>query len=77
MKFGFRTPSLRRRISARTSLKRIARQSLGLKVPSGYGVFTNPKKALYNKVYRKTTTGCASIILIIILIAIILNLIFN
>jgi len=26
-------------------------------MPRGYGVITNPKKALYNKTYRKTTFG--------------------
>lgn len=57
MKFGFRTPSLKRRIAARTSLKRYVRHSMGLKMPRGYGFITNPKRALYNKVYRKTTFG--------------------
>lgn len=61
MKFGFRTPSLKRRIAARTSWKRIVRHSMGLKIPRGYGVLTNPKKALYNKVYRKTTFGIADV----------------
>ena len=57
MKFGFRTPSLKRRVSARISPKRIIRHSFGLKAPKGFGIFTNPKKAIYNKVYRKTTFG--------------------
>jgi len=61
MKFGFRMPSLKRRIAARTSWKRIVRHSLGLKMPRGYGFLTNPKKALYNKVYRKTTFGIEDI----------------
>lgn len=55
MKFGIRKPSLKKSIAARTSVKRIARHSLGLKAPRGYGWFTNPKKALYNKVYNKTS----------------------
>lgn len=58
MKFGFRIPSFTKRIAARTSLKRVVRHNLGLKAPSGLGWLTNPKKALYNKVYNKTTTGC-------------------
>ena len=57
MKFGFRIPSLKRRISARTSWRRYVRHSMGIKVPKGIGIFTNPKKAIYNKVYRKTTFG--------------------
>lgn len=59
MKVGIRTPSLKKRIAARTSWKRYARQSLGLKVPRGYGWITNPKKALYNRVYYRTTRGCS------------------
>lgn len=58
MKFGFRTPSLTKRISARTSVKRYARHSLGLKAPRGWGWLTNPKKAAYNRVYNRTSVGC-------------------
>lgn len=58
MKFGFRTPSLKKRISARTSLKRAVRHRMGIKAPRGMG---NPKKAIYNKVYRKTTFGIEDI----------------
>jgi hypothetical protein len=57
MKFGIRIPSLKRRIAARTSLKRIVRHSMGLKMPRGTGFLTNPKKALYNRIYNKTTLG--------------------
>lgn len=59
MKFGFRIPSLRKRIAARTSLKRIVRHSLGLKAPRGWGWLTNPRRALYNRMYYRTTVGCA------------------
>ena len=57
MKFGFRTPSIKRSISARTTgrAKRAIKKAL---IPGygkkGMGVF-HPKKALYNKVYKKTT----------------------
>ena len=57
MKFGIRTPSLRKRIAARTSWKRVVRYSLGLKAPRGYGWLTNPRKAAYNRVYNRTTIG--------------------
>ena len=57
MKFGFRKPSLKKRVAARTSVKRYVRHSLGVKAPRGMGLFTNPKKALYNKIYNKTTFG--------------------
>ncbi|MFM2208198.1 MAG: hypothetical protein RL213_2173 [Bacteroidota bacterium] len=58
MKFGFRTPSLKKRIAARTSVKRFVRHSLGFKAPRGMGWITNPKKAAYNRVYYRTTRGC-------------------
>lgn len=58
MKFGFRKPSLKKRISARTSAKRFIRHNLGFKAPKGYGLLTNPKKAMYNKVYNKTSRCC-------------------
>jgi hypothetical protein len=57
MKFGFRTPSLKKRLAARTSLKRFVRHSIGIKAPKGMGILTNPKKAIYNKIYQKTTIG--------------------
>ena len=59
MKFGIRTPSLRKRIAARTSLKRYVRHSLGFKAPRGWGWLTNPRRAAYNRVYNRTTVGCA------------------
>jgi hypothetical protein len=55
MKFGMRKPSIKKSIAARTSVKRYIRHSLGVKAPRGLGWITDPKKALYNKVYRKTT----------------------
>ena len=55
MKFGLRTPSLKKSIAARVSLKRVIRHNVGLKAPKGYGWFTNSKKALYNRVYNRTT----------------------
>ena len=58
MKFGFRIPSIKKRIAARTSVNRILRHNLGFKAPRGLGWFTNPKKALYNRVYNKTSRGC-------------------
>ena len=58
MKFGMRTPSPRRSLKARTTgkLKRQAKKAL---IP-GYGRkrmgwTRNPRKAAYNKIYRKTT----------------------
>lgn len=64
MKFGFRKPSLKRSISARTTgqAKRAIKRAL---IP-GYGKrgmgILHPKKALYNHVYRRTTFGLGDII---------------
>jgi hypothetical protein len=58
MKFGFRIPNLNKRIAARTSFKRIIRHNLGFKAPRGMGWLTDPKKALYNRIYSRTTRGC-------------------
>ncbi|WP_335871050.1 hypothetical protein [Bacillus sp. 2205SS5-2] len=55
MKFGIRKPSLKKRISARTIIKRQVVHRAGLKMPKGYGWLRNPKKYAYNKVYQKTT----------------------
>ena len=57
MRFGFRRPSWKKRLAARTSVKRVVRHSLGLKAPRGWGWVTNPRKALYNRIYRRTTFG--------------------
>ena len=65
MKFGIRTPSLRRSISARTSgrLKRSVKRAI---IPGygkkGMGWIKNPKKAAYNKIYNKTTIGIRDIL---------------
>ncbi len=66
MKFGFRIPNLNKRIAARTSLKRYVRQNLGFKAPRGMGWITNPKKALYNRVYNRTSSGCMLFLIVLI-----------
>lgn len=58
---GIKKPSLKKKIAARTSLKRYIRHSIGLKAPKGFGVLTNPKKFIYNKVYNKTTVSMSDI----------------
>lgn len=54
-RFRIRKPNLKKRIAARISVKRAVRHRLGLKAPRGFGWFTNPKRALYNRVYARTT----------------------
>ena len=63
MKLGLRIPSLKKRIAARTSAKRFIRHSLGLKAPRGWGWFTDPKRALKNRIYNRTTRGCLLLLL--------------
>lgn len=62
MKFGIRTPSLKKSLAARTSVKRLVKNSLGLKAPRGYGWLTNPKKAAYNRAYNRTTISWVSLL---------------
>ncbi len=66
MKFGIRTPSLRKRIAARTSVRRYIRHSLGFKAPRGWGWLTNPKRAAYNRVYNRTTVGCVVVLPVVL-----------
>ena len=57
MKVGMRKPSIKKSISARTTgrLNRAVKSSINpLYGKNGMGVL-HPKKALYNKVYKKTT----------------------
>lgn len=58
MKFGPRKPSFKKSIKARTTgkLKRQIKSSINPYYgKKGMGWVRNPKKALYNKVYNKTT----------------------
>jgi hypothetical protein len=64
MKFGFRRPSLKRSISARTTGR--LNQAIKRAIIPGYGRrgmgLLHPKKALYNRVYRRTTFGLGDLI---------------
>jgi hypothetical protein len=42
-------------IVVRLSPARFIRHNLGLKAPRGFGWLTNPKKALYNRLYSRIT----------------------
>lgn len=60
MKFGLRKPSIKKSVKARTTgkLKRKVKSSLNpLYGKKGMGYVKNPKRAVYNKVYNKTTVG--------------------
>lgn len=58
MKFGLRTPSLKKSLKARTtgrvkrSLKKAVIPGYGKK---GMGYIKDPERAIKNKIYRKTT----------------------
>lgn len=60
MKTGFRTPSIKKSITARTTGK-ITRSVKKATIPTygkkGYGGLKNPSKSVYNKVYHNTTAG--------------------
>lgn len=58
MKFGMRKTSIKKSIKARTTGK--AKRAIKKSVVPGYGkkgmgVIKSPKKAAYNKAYKKTT----------------------
>lgn len=60
MKFGVRKPSIKKSIKARTTGR--AKRAVKKAVVPGYGKkgsgwVKNPKKAMYNKVYNKTTVS--------------------
>ena len=65
MKMGIRKPSLKKSFKAKTTgaLKRKVKKAL---IPGygkkGMGWITNPKKALYNKVYNKTTVSAKDVV---------------
>lgn len=64
MKFGMRKPSLKKSLKARTTGK--AKRAIKKAVIPGYGKkgsgwAKNPKKAAYNKAYKKTTFGISDL----------------
>ena len=65
MKVGVRKPSLKKSVKARTTgktkraIKKATIPGYGQK---GMGYINNPKKAVYNKVYNKTTVGIDDLI---------------
>ena len=66
MKIGMRTPSLKKSLKARTTSK-WKRQAKKAIIPGygkkGVGWIKNPKKAMYNKVYHKTTFGLSDLLI--------------
>ena len=65
MKYGMRTPNINKRIRARTTgkIKRTMNKTVNpLYGKKGIGFINDPSKAIYNKVYNKTTTSVDKII---------------
>lgn len=64
MKVGIRKPSIKKSVKARTTgkLKRSVKKTVNpLYGKKGMGLVNDPKKAVYNKVYSKTTIGVNSL----------------
>lgn len=65
MKIGFRKPSVKKSIKARTTgkLKRSVKKAVNpLHGKKGIGFLTNPKKSIKNKIYKETTIGVNDIV---------------
>lgn len=65
MKVGYRKPSAKKSIKARTTgkIKRKVKKTINpFYGKKGMGYVKNPKKAVYNKVYHKTTFGTTDIL---------------
>lgn len=64
MKIGFRKPSIKRSIKARTTgaLKRKVKSTVNpFYGKKGIDYITDPKKAIYNKIYHKATFGVSDV----------------
>lgn len=65
MKFGMRKPSIKKSIKARTTgkIKRNIKKAINpFYEKKGMGYINDPQKAIYNKVYNKTTFGASDLI---------------
>lgn len=66
MKVGIRTPNITKSIKARTTgkVKRAVKSSINpVYGKKGMGLINDPEKAIYNKVYNKTTTSFVDLII--------------
>ena len=64
MKFGIRKPNIKKSIKARTTgrLKRTVKSTVNpLYGKKGMGYINNPKKAVYNKIYNKTSINALNV----------------
>lgn len=64
MKFGIRKPNIKKSIKARTTgkIKRKIKKTVNpLYEKKGMGCINNPKKAVYNKIYNKTSINAVNV----------------
>lgn len=64
MKLGIRKPSIKKSIQAKTTgkIKRAVKKAANpLYGKEGMGIIKDPKRSLYNRVYKKTTVGISDI----------------
>lgn len=65
MKFGFRKPSIKKMVKAKTTgkIKRAAKKAVNpLYGKKGVGAVKDPVRSVKNKVYKKTTVGVKDIL---------------
>lgn len=65
MKMGVRTPSLKKMVKAKTTgaAKRAVKGAVNpLYGKKGMGLVNDPKKAVYNKVYNKTSVSLGDVL---------------
>lgn len=55
MALGARQINIKSKIASRLSPARYLRHNLGLKAPQGFGWITDPRRALYSRVYTRVT----------------------
>jgi hypothetical protein len=64
MKFGFRTPSLKKVIKGRTTgrVKRAMKKTVNpVYGKKGIGFISNPRRSVHNKIYKKLSFGLGDI----------------
>lgn len=65
MKFGFRTPSLKKMFKARTTgrlVRALKKSTVPLYGKKNIGLISNPKKSIYSRVYHKTSFGLNAVL---------------
>lgn len=65
MKVGIRKPNVKNMVKGRTTAKvkrAVKSELIPLYNQKGTGIVKNPKKAVYNKVYKKTSFGIKDIL---------------